>query len=128
MQIDPLFSTLFNQHQPEEKQCLPQGNCLRYIEINLFCSEFINEGEMVEVLPAPFQSFFVGFNLTYCVLSSFQIKIFCPLHRESTFLFIHCQCVSFSILKLSEFFISYAVFCFWIYSIVLYIASTDSTD
>lgn len=39
MQIDPPFSTLFNQHQPEEKQCRPQGItvCLRYVEINLSC-------------------------------------------------------------------------------------------
>lgn len=37
MQIDPLFSTLFNQHQPEEKQCLPQGNavCIQCVEINM---------------------------------------------------------------------------------------------
>lgn len=39
MQIDPLFSTLFNQHEPKGKQCLPQGKrvCFQYVEINLSC-------------------------------------------------------------------------------------------
>lgn len=37
MQIDRLLSTLFNQHQPKGKQCLPQGKsvCFQYVEINL---------------------------------------------------------------------------------------------
>lgn len=39
MQIDPLFSTLFNQHEPKGKQFLPQGKsvCFQYVEINLSC-------------------------------------------------------------------------------------------